>query len=78
MSLFSSPPKKSIVYPNPSDNSRPLFFILGSVHILKCIRNNWQNQKTDNSVSYILVLIFTTWTWPNQIPLDYRMLLWKL
>ena len=48
MSLFSSPPKKSIVYPHPSDNSRPLFFILDSVHILKCISNNWLDQKTDN------------------------------
>ena len=48
MSLFVSPPKKSIVYPHPSENSRPLFFILDSVHILKCIRNNWLNLKTLN------------------------------
>ena len=48
MSYFASPPQRSIVYPHPSDNSRPLFFILDSVHILKCIRNNWLNQKTEN------------------------------
>ena len=48
MSLFVSPTKKSIVYPHPSENSRPLFFILDSVHILKCIRNNWLNLKTLN------------------------------
>ena len=36
--------KKSIVYPHPSDNARPLFLILDSVHILKCIRTNWLNQ----------------------------------
>ena len=40
MSLFSSPPKQSIVYPHPSDNSRFLFFILDSVHILKRLKNN--------------------------------------
>ena len=44
MSPFSSPPQKSIVYPHPSDSSRPLFLILDSVHILKCIRTNWLNQ----------------------------------
>ena len=47
MSYFASPPQRSIVYPHPSDKSRPLFFILDSVHILKCIRNNWLNQKTE-------------------------------
>ena len=46
MSFFSSPPKKSIVYQHPSDQCRPLFFILDTVHLLKCIRNNWLNQKT--------------------------------
>ena len=46
MSYFSSPPKKSIVYQHPSDQCRPLFFILDTVHLLKCIRNNWLNQKT--------------------------------
>ncbi|KAH9384587.1 hypothetical protein HPB48_026596 [Haemaphysalis longicornis] len=45
MSFFADPPKLSIVYRHPSDSSRPLFFILDTVHILKCIRNNWLNQR---------------------------------
>lgn len=45
MSLFASPPKLSIVYPHPAQSSRPLFFLYDSVHLLKCIRNNWINQK---------------------------------
>ena len=47
MSFFTSPPKFSIVCPHPCDNSRPSFYILDSVHIFKCIRNNWLNQKSD-------------------------------
>ena len=47
-SFFSSPPKKSNVYPHPYENSRLLFFLLDTVHILKCIRNNWLNQKSAN------------------------------
>ncbi|XP_049801053.1 uncharacterized protein LOC126236056 [Schistocerca nitens] len=42
MALCSSPPKLSIVYPHPT---KPLFVIIDSVHILKCICNNWVNQK---------------------------------
>ena len=30
------------------DSSSPLFFVLDSVHIIKCIRNNWINQKDQN------------------------------
>ncbi|GFW14375.1 THAP-type domain-containing protein [Trichonephila clavipes] len=45
MSNFSVPPKLSIVYPHPSDTSNPLNFVIDSVHIFKCIRNNWINQK---------------------------------
>ncbi|GFV35550.1 MULE domain-containing protein [Trichonephila clavipes] len=37
MSNFSVPPKLSIVYPHPSDSSNPLFFVIDSVHIFKCI-----------------------------------------
>lgn len=44
MSFFSEPRKVDTVYKHPSDQSRPLFFILDSVHVLKCIRNNWLNQ----------------------------------
>ena len=44
---FCLPPQLLTVYPHPCDSSRPLFFILDSVHIFKCIRNNWLNQKTE-------------------------------
>ena len=47
MSSFASPPQLSIAYPHPCNPIRPLFYILDSVHILKCIRNNWFNQKLD-------------------------------
>ena len=46
MSLFANPSQLSIVYPHPVDSSHPLFFALDAVHIIKCIRNNWINQKT--------------------------------
>ena len=39
MSSFASPPQLSIVYPHPCDSN--------SVHILKCIRNNWLSQKSE-------------------------------
>ena len=48
MSLFVDPPKLSITYPHPCDQSRPLFFLFDSVHILKCIRNNWLNLKSSD------------------------------
>ncbi|GFT38193.1 THAP-type domain-containing protein [Trichonephila clavipes] len=52
MSNFSVPPKLSIVYPHPSDSSNPLFFVIDSVHIFKCIRNNWINQKNAGQCFY--------------------------
>lgn len=52
MSLFESPPCNRIVYQHPSDPSRPLFFVIDPVHILKCIRNNWINQKNDQICFY--------------------------
>ncbi|KAG0431307.1 hypothetical protein HPB47_021904 [Ixodes persulcatus] len=30
-------------YPHPSD-PKPLFFVIDTVHIIKCIRNNWLKQ----------------------------------
>ena len=43
----------SIVYPHPCDIDRPLFFMFDSVHILKCVRNNWLNPKSnDKSIVY--------------------------
>ncbi|GFY01456.1 uncharacterized protein TNCV_850641 [Trichonephila clavipes] len=52
MSNFSVPPKLSIVYPHPSDSSNPLFSVIDSVHIFKCIRNNWINQKNAGQCFY--------------------------
>lgn len=48
VSNFSTPPTVKFVYPHPCDISKKLFFMIDSVHILKCIRNNWVNQKNLN------------------------------
>lgn len=45
LSFFANPPKLEIVYSHPANSTAPLFFILDTVHIFKCIRNNWLNQK---------------------------------
>lgn len=45
MSYFAKPPQLSVAYPHPTDNTRYLFFMFDSVHLLKCIRNNWIGQK---------------------------------
>ncbi|XP_035230090.1 uncharacterized protein LOC118202039 [Stegodyphus dumicola] len=37
VSLFSSSKKIQIVYPHPVDKKRPLFFLIDSVHIIKCV-----------------------------------------
>lgn len=42
----------SIVYPHPLDKTRPLFYLFDSVHLLKCIRNNWLNSKPDQIINY--------------------------
>ncbi|GFX96679.1 transposable element P transposase [Trichonephila clavipes] len=52
MSNFSVPPKLSFVYPHPSDSSNPLFFVIDSVHLFKCICNNWINQKNAGQCFY--------------------------
>ena len=41
--------------PNPSDPTRSIFLMFDPVHIVKCIRNNWINQKDTN----------TTFTFPS-------------
>lgn len=33
------------VYPHHANDSRPLFYVVCPVNILKCIRNNWLKQK---------------------------------
>lgn len=47
MKLFAEPPQLSIVYPHPAQTNKPLFFIYDAVHLLKCVRNNWINQRDD-------------------------------
>ncbi|GBM25082.1 hypothetical protein AVEN_96661-1 [Araneus ventricosus] len=46
--LFTDPPELSYCYPHPVDKSRQLFFVVGPVHLFKCIRNNWLNQKNNS------------------------------
>lgn len=53
MSLFTESPHLSIVYPHPADKSRPLFYVVDPVHILKCIRNNWINQKNPGTCFFL-------------------------
>lgn len=45
LSMFSDPPKLSIVYPNPKDATRSMLYVVDSVHLLKCTRNNCLNKK---------------------------------
>ncbi|XP_072144652.1 uncharacterized protein [Dermacentor andersoni] len=52
MSLFAASPQLSIVYPHPADNARPLFYVVDPVHLLKCVRNNWINQKHHGTCLY--------------------------
>lgn len=52
MSLFAKDPHLNIVYPHPADVSRPLFYVVDPVHLLKCIRNNWINQKNPGTCFY--------------------------
>ncbi|KAH8028420.1 hypothetical protein HPB51_016533 [Rhipicephalus microplus] len=52
MSHFESTFFNRIVYQHLSDPARPLFFVIDPVDILKCIRNNWINQKNDQVCFY--------------------------
>lgn len=52
MSNFSPFNKLSIVFPHPIDPARPLFYLFDTVHILKCIFNNWLNSKPDQALWY--------------------------
>lgn len=52
VSYFHSSNDLKIVYPHPSDPTRPLFFLIDTVHLLKCIRNNWLNQKNPEKCFY--------------------------
>ncbi|XP_075725128.1 uncharacterized protein LOC119179731 [Rhipicephalus microplus] len=48
MSLFSEQNEPGIVFPHPANPQQPLFHVVDTVHLLKCIRNNWLNQKDDD------------------------------
>lgn len=50
MSLFCNPPELKISYAHPVDQTRNFFFLFDSVHILKCIRNNWLNNKSQQMI----------------------------
>lgn len=52
MSLFAESNHLEIVYPHPADPQKPLFHIVDTVHLLKCIRNNWINQKNSDKCLY--------------------------
>lgn len=49
---FSLKKELSIVYSHPCDNIRPIFFLYDSVHLIKCIRNNWLNSKPNKTFTY--------------------------
>ena len=41
---------------NPYNQERPIFLLFDSVHILKCIRNNWINLKNYKKDSHFQIL----------------------
>ncbi|KAH9365563.1 hypothetical protein HPB48_008924 [Haemaphysalis longicornis] len=49
MSLFSAKNEAGIVFSHPANQQQPLFHIVDTVHLFKCIRNNWINQKDENN-----------------------------
>ncbi|XP_042909025.1 uncharacterized protein [Parasteatoda tepidariorum] len=53
MSYFSTPSKLSFVYAHPADPERSLFFLFDPVHIFKCLRNNWLNQKNGHNMYFL-------------------------
>lgn len=52
MSNFSPKQQLSTVYPHPCDNTRPLFFLFDSVHLFKCVKNNWLNPKNNKTFTF--------------------------
>lgn len=52
MSHFSPTNEPNIVYLHPVDPVRPLFHLFDSVHLLKCLFNNWLNSKPDQTLCY--------------------------
>ncbi|XP_054720810.1 uncharacterized protein LOC129230437 [Uloborus diversus] len=52
MSSFSDPPKFQVMYSHPANDSRFLYYLIDTVHLMKSIRNNWFNQKNGNFMYY--------------------------
>lgn len=52
MSMFGKSNGPSIVYPHRAKQEQPLFHIVDTVHLLKCIQNNWLNQKNCDKCLY--------------------------
>ncbi|KAH9363027.1 hypothetical protein HPB48_014191 [Haemaphysalis longicornis] len=48
MSLFSEQNEPGIVFPHIANPQQPLCHVVDTVHLFKCIRNNWLNQKVDD------------------------------
>lgn len=65
MSYFSENNTNNYVYPHPLDHTRPLFFMIDPVHLLKCIRNNWLNQKNLEKCMY-----YPKWLDDKNTPAD--------
>ncbi|GBM25061.1 hypothetical protein AVEN_96647-1 [Araneus ventricosus] len=51
-SNFANPTKLQVKYYHPADKSRPLFYVIDSVHFLKCVRNNWLNNHKNGHYFY--------------------------
>ena len=45
VSFSTDPPKVNFLYQHPVNSERPLFFIIDSVHLIKCIGNNGLKQR---------------------------------
>ncbi|GBM48822.1 hypothetical protein AVEN_18756-1, partial [Araneus ventricosus] len=52
VSNFNNPPQFQVQYQHPADEKRPLFYLIDSVHLIKCVRNNWINQKNGYFMYY--------------------------
>ncbi|KAF2886226.1 hypothetical protein ILUMI_19947 [Ignelater luminosus] len=47
ISYFSNPPEVKIVYPNPADENKSLYFVIDTVHILKNINTHIQTNNLE-------------------------------
>ena len=57
-----------ITCPNPADSTRSIFLMFNPVHIVKCIRNNWINQKyTNTTLTFPSIDDYFTRTFPYQL-----------